>query len=205
MPVRDVCAALVAVAAAVALAVSIVRRKAGVAGERARQERKAARVAAMVGERRPTVAGPPDAATRPPAPGVPARPRPGRARSSASSGWWRPAIDAGGPDALAVVRTLAGAVFLGAVSDAMLLGHWYLVQPGLGREPLLELNRWLALTWPLEVGALLWPTGMLSVLSGIVDDGWNGTLGWFWVACAVTTLVLTVVTRGRSRRRPTRR
>jgi hypothetical protein len=94
-----------------------------------------------------------------------------------------------------VARTLAGALFLGAVSDAMLLGHWYLVQPGLGRGPLLELNRWLALTWPLEVGLLLWPTGMLSVLSGRVDDGWNGTLGWFWVACAVTTLALTAVTR----------
>ena len=77
----------------------------------------------------------------------------------------------------------------------MLLGHWYLVQPGLGREPLLELNRWLAFTWPVEVGALLWPTGMVSVLSGSTDDGWNGTLGWFWVACAITTLVLTVVTR----------
>jgi hypothetical protein len=102
---------------------------------------------------------------------------------------------AGGPDALAVARTIAGALFLGAVSDAMLLGHWYLVQPGLGRGPLLELIRWLALTWPLEVALLLWPTGMLSVLSGAVDDGWDGTLGWFWVACAVTTLVLTAVTR----------
>jgi hypothetical protein len=42
---------------------------------------------------------------------------------------------------------------------------------------------------------LLWPTGMLSVLSGSIDDGWNGLLGWFWVACAITTLVLTFVTR----------
>ena len=104
------------------------------------------------------------------------------------------AVDAGGPTVLALVRILAGAAFLGAVSDAMLLGHWYLVQPGLGRQPLLELNRWLAITWPIEVGALLWPTGMLSVLSGSIDDGWNGTLGWFWVACALTTLVLTFVT-----------
>lgn len=102
---------------------------------------------------------------------------------------------AGGPDVLAVVRTLVGAAFLGCVSDAMLLGHWYLVQPGLGRGPLSELNRWLAIVWPVEVAALLWPTGMLSVLSGRIDDGWNGLLGWFWVACAVTTLVLTFVTK----------
>ena len=49
------------------------------------------------------------------------------------------ALDAGGPPALAIARTLVGAIFLGAVSDAMLLGHWYLVQPGLTRAPLLQL------------------------------------------------------------------
>jgi hypothetical protein len=104
------------------------------------------------------------------------------------------AVGAGGPASLAVVRTLVGAAFLGAVSDAMLLGHWYLVQPGLGRAPLFELTRWVSLLWPVEVAALLWPRGMLSVLSGAVDDGWNGTLGWFWVACAVATIVLARVT-----------
>ena len=62
-------------------------------------------------------------------------------------------------------------------------------------EPLNELVRWTMWIWPLEVAALLWPTGMLSVLSGSVDDGWNGTLGWFWLACVVTTIVLCVVTR----------
>jgi hypothetical protein len=102
---------------------------------------------------------------------------------------------AGGPDVLAVVRTLVGAAFLGSLSDAMLLGHWYLVQPGLTRQPLNELVRWTMLIWPFEVAAMLWPTGMLSVLAGSVDDGWNGTLGWMWLACAVTTIVLCVVTR----------
>ena len=37
---------------------------------------------------------------------------------------------------------------------------------------------------------LLLPTGMVSVLNGTIDDGYNGMLGWFWVACAVTTIVL---------------
>src|SRR5437660_6400007 len=46
--VRDVCAALVGAGALGALAVSIVRRKAGVAGERAREARTAARVGARV-------------------------------------------------------------------------------------------------------------------------------------------------------------
>ena len=197
VPVREVSSFGVAAAATVALAVSIVRRKAGVAGERARKERKAARVAVMAGTPNPQpAASPVDEPVRefPPALDLVA-PLIGLVGLVAAG------VAAGGPDALAVARTLAGALFLGAVSDAMLLGHWYLVQPGLGRGPLLELNRYLALTWPLEVGLLLWPTGMLSVLSGSVDDGWDGTLGWFWVACAVTTLILTAVTRAALRER----
>jgi hypothetical protein len=76
----------------------------------------------------------------------------------------------------------------------MLLGHWYLVQPGLPRRPLLELNRWAAAVWPLEVAAFLWPTGMVSVLNGSIDDGWGGLLGWVWVVSALTTIGLVVVT-----------
>src|SRR5262249_57801268 len=49
VPVRDVSAALVALAAAFALGVSIVRRPAGVAHERERVASRSARVAAMTG------------------------------------------------------------------------------------------------------------------------------------------------------------
>ena len=192
--VRDLSAGMVSASTGVALVLSIVRRRAGVAGERARQERRTARVAAMTGiEREPSSldAGipefPPVADLVAPLVGV--------------VGLVSAGLAAGGPAPLAVVRTLVGAAFLGAVTDAMLLGHWYLVQPGLGRTPLLELNRWLALVWPLEVAALLWPTGMLSVFSGTVDDGYGGLLGWFWGACAVSTLVLTGVTRAALRER----
>jgi hypothetical protein len=188
VPLRDVCSALVAVSATVALGVSIARRRAGVAGERAREERRTARVAAMTGIDRDAQARDGEAAEFPPALDL-------IAPMIGVVGLVSGGLAAGGPDVLAVVRTLAGAAFLGAVSDAMLLGHWYLVQPGLGREPLNELNRWVAFVWPVEVGALLWPTGMISVFTGAVDDGWKGTLGWFWLACAVTTLALTVVTR----------
>ena len=96
---------------------------------------------------------------------------------------------------------LVGAVFLGAVSDAMLLGHWYLVQPGLARGPLIELVRWAGWSWPFEVAVLLWPTGMVSVLNGTIDDGDNGLLGWFWVASTVATLALVVATRAALRER----
>ncbi|MEE2767757.1 MAG: hypothetical protein VX833_00910 [Actinomycetota bacterium] len=110
-------------------------------------------------------------------------------------------LDAGGPPVLAVARTLIGAAFLGAVSDAMLLGHWYLVQPGLARGPLLDLVRWARWLWPVELGALLWPTGMMSVLAGTVDDGYGGLLGWFWLACSVASIALLGATRAALRER----
>ena len=37
---------------------------------------------------------------------------------------------------------------------------------------------------------MLLPTGMVTVLNGTIDDGYGGMLGWFWLACAVTTIVL---------------
>jgi hypothetical protein len=194
VPVRDVAAAGVALAAAGALAVSVRRRRAGVAGQRADVERRSARVRAMTGiDRRPPE---PDrsAPEFPPALDL-------VAPAVGTVGLLAAAVDAGGPVALALLRTFAGAAFLGAVSDAMLLGHWYLVQPGLARRPLLELVRWLAVVWPVEVAALLLPIGMLSVLSGSVDDGYNGLLGWFWVACALGTIVLCAVTRAALRER----
>ena len=77
----------------------------------------------------------------------------------------------------------------------MLLGHWYLVQPGLARGPLLELVRWSGWLWVPEVVLLLVPTGMVSVINGTIDDSYNGLLGWFWIACAVTTIGLVIVTR----------
>jgi hypothetical protein len=111
------------------------------------------------------------------------------------------AVDAGGNLFVSLLRTFAGAAFLGSVTDAMLLGHWYLVQPGLPRRHLNELVQAVGWVWPLEVGALLLPTGMISVWTGAVDDGWNGTLGWFWGACAIATIVLVFVTKAALRER----
>ena len=64
------------------------------------------------------------------------------------------------------------------------------------RGPLLELIRWLGAIWPLRGG---WCSSgrraWCSVINGSIDDGYNGLLGWFWIACAVTTIVLVGVTR----------
>jgi len=45
------------------------------------------------------------------------------------------------------------------------------------------------------VAVLLWPPGMVSVLKGTIDDGWHGTLGRFWLGCAIATVVLAFLTR----------
>jgi hypothetical protein len=101
---------------------------------------------------------------------------------------------AGGPYLLAVARLVVGAVFLGSVSDAMLLGHWYLVQPGLPRGPVKELVAWTALAWPFEIAVFLWPIGMVQVINGVVADGYHGVLGWIWIGCAVLTIGLVGLT-----------
>ncbi len=188
IPVRDVAAVGVILATLVALAVSIVRRRAGVAGQAEAVERRAARVAAMTGIDRDVQTRDTDAVEFPPALDLVA-PILGMVGLVAAG------LDAGDPAALSVARVLVGAAFLGAVSDAMLLGHWYLVQPGLARGPVLELVRWTGWLWAPELVVMLWPTGMVSVLNGEIDDGYNGLLGWFWSACVVTTIGLVIVTR----------
>lgn len=102
---------------------------------------------------------------------------------------------------VSLLRILVGTAFLGAVSDAMLLGHWYLVQPGLPRSILGELVTALRWITPVEIAVMLLPTGMISVINGSIDDGWGGMLGWFWIACAITTVVLTEVTRAAMKER----
>lgn len=194
VPVRQAAAVGVVLAAGVALAVSIARKRAGVAGQRERRQQATARVAAMTGIEREEATFDADAPEFPPALDL-------VAPAVGAVGLVAAGVAAGDPALLSVVRTLVGAAFLGVVTDAMLLGHWYLVQPGLARGPLLELVRWTGWVWPFEVAALLWPVGMVSVLDGTIDDAYGGILGWFWVACALTTIVLVVVTRAALRER----
>lgn len=198
VPVRDVASLAVVAATSWALLSSIMRRRAGVSGASAEHDRRTERVAAMTGIDRespvPRVAGAefdPRLDLVPVAVGV--------------VGLVAAAIDAtdGGlyDGMVSLLRVMVGAAFLGAVTDAMLLGHWYLVQPGLPRRHLNELVAAMGVIWPLEVLVMLLPTGMISVFTGTVDDGWGGVLGWFWAACALTTGVLVRVTRAALRER----
>jgi hypothetical protein len=186
--IRNVGGVAVAIACLLPLVQSITRRRAGVRGFLEQHDERSERVARMTGiERaasaRDSVVGPefdPRLDLLPVILGVPVLVAAG--------------VAAGGADVLAVVRIITGAVFLGLVSDAMLLGHWYLVQPGLPRRHVNEIVKAFLWVWPIEVAVMLVPTGMFSVFSGTVDDGWSGQLGWFWAACAITTGVLAVVT-----------
>ncbi len=188
LPVRDAASVGVTVATAVALVSSILRRKAGVSGQRALAEARSARVAAMTGIDREAAEKDTSAKEFDPRLDLVA-PVIGVVGVVAAG------LEAGGPTWLAVSRFVVGAAFLGAITDAMLLGHWYLVQPGLARGALLELVRWSTWLWVPEVALLLVPTGMVSALNGTIDDGYDGLLSWFWLACAVTTIGLLITTR----------
>ena len=204
---RNLSATAVVVASLGTLAVSIQRKGAGVARQRDEADRKKARVAEMLASR----------GNEPATASMQMRDEFGRVsgevdRELSDGPEFPPILDliapvvgavglvfagvaAGGSTWLSVARVLVGALFLGAVTDAMLLGHWYLVQPGLSRKPIVELNDWLLKLWPVEVAVMLIPTGMISVINGSVDDKWGGMLGWMWIACALTTGVLAFVTR----------
>jgi hypothetical protein len=173
-------------ATGIALLVSVVRRRAGVRGREELRAERRARVAAMVGrdvEESDTENGP----EFPPALDL-------IAPIFGAVGLLGAAVFAGGPYGLAAARLLVGAAFLGSVSDAMLLGHWYLVQPGLRRDALKQLVLYTAAVWPFEILVFLWPTGMVQVINGTIDDGYNGLLGWIWIACAISTIVLVGLT-----------
>ena len=196
---RELASIAVAATCLFGLVVSIVRKSAGVSGQTAEHDRRSERVAAMTGIERERDAAaiargpefPPFLDVVPVVVGTV-----GLLFAAVA------AVPNGGADiATSILRTLAGAAFLGAVTDAMLLGHWYLVQPGLPRRLLNDIVTAVGWTWPVEVVSLLIPIGMISVWTGTVDDGWGGVLGWFWAACAVTTIVLVFVTRAALRER----
>ena len=172
-----------------ALLVSIARRKAGVKGQRELRRFRADRVSAMLEDRdQIKVSNTVTIKEFPPVLDL-------IAPAIGTLGLIVAAVDAAGSIWLSVARTLVGAAFLGAVSNSMLLGHWYLVQPGLSRDPIFTLVNWTGLLWLPELVLLCIPTGMFSVLNGTIDDNYNGLLGWFWVACVLATICLVIVTR----------
>lgn len=188
VPIREISAAAVVIATGVVGWVSWDRRKAGVALQRERVYARSQRIVEMTGIDRAehefdesVPEFPPNLDLIAPALGL--------------VGVIAGGVAAGDPMWLTVGRTLIGALFLGCISDAMLLGHWYLTQPGLPRAPLLELVKYLGYLWPVHTILFLFNPGMIQALNGTIDDGYNGMLSWFWLACVITTIVLIIVTR----------
>lgn len=72
---------------------------------------------------------------------------------------------------LAALHLIAGATFLGAVTNGMMLGHWYLNQPGLRPWALARLTQ-LAMVATGAVGLL----GLVSVMQ-LTDAATEGVLG----------------------------
>jgi hypothetical protein len=202
VPLRDAASVGVMISCAVALWVSVRRKSAGVSGARAEFDRRSERVAAMTGIERAVDAPPVDGGGSAVAVGPEFPPILDLVSVAFGTiGLLAAAIDAGGNTSVAIARTLVGAAFIGALSDGMLLGHWYLTQPGLPRVLLNEMVNALAWLWPFEVLVMLLPTGMIAVLTGSVDDGWGGMLGWMWVMCSITTIILIFVTKAALRER----
>ncbi len=195
VPVREAASLGVVISCVVVLAVSIRRKGAGVSEAQAEHDRRSERVAAMTGIERTVDDSPAerdhDVDSGPEfAPVLDLIPV-----AIGTVGLIAASFDAGGNPAVALARTLVGAAFIGAISDAMLLGHWYLTQPGLPRRLLNEMVAALKWLWPAEVLVMLLPTGMIAVLTGSVDDGWGGMLGWMWLMCSITTIILIFVTQ----------
>ncbi len=82
-----------------------------------------------------------------------------------------------------VFSTLTGAIALGAVTDGMLLGHWYLVDPRLPR-------------WALKSLAVAGASAILAdaaVLAGRGAFGWDpdtAIVGWAFVALVAMSALL---------------
>jgi len=187
--VRNAGAAIMALAAALVLWSSVVRRGAGVSGQREQRAARAARVASMVGTARPTTPATPETTGKEFDPRLDLlAPIAGTVALAGAAAF------VGGDYPLSLARLEIGALFLGAVTDAMLLGHWYLVQPGLSRDALKQMVTIVGVLWPFELVVWLIPTGMISVLNGSIDDGYDGLTGWMWVLASITTIGLVVAT-----------
>lgn len=176
-----------AVAALYGIGLSAVRRRAGVSGRKVLNRARRERVAEMPGAQRAAGGSECDVELQqrefPPIVDL----------IAAGIGFltiFLAAPISGGTYWVAALRLVIGACMLGAVSDAMLLGHWYLTQPGLPRDPLKELVRWTAIVTPFAIASWLIPTGIPAVFTGEINDGFSGLLGWVWVVSGATTLLL---------------
>ena len=98
----------------------------------------------------------------------------------------------------ALIQILAGAVFLGAVLDGLLLGHWYLTDRRLPREHIRRFSTILLVSVAIEIVALLLfglggdavDTAGFSVILGV-----SGLTTWLAIGMAGCTLLIAFLIR----------
>jgi hypothetical protein len=102
-----------------------------------------------------------------------------------------------GSGVVALLQLLAGAAFLGAVMDGLLLGHWYLTDRGLTRTPINRTTDLLLVGVALEAAALLvggfGPTEATSEFNPLLTSA--GLASWIALGMVATTALIAVMIR----------
>jgi len=98
---------------------------------------------------------------------------------------------------VAAFQLLAGAAFLGAVTDGLLLGHWYLTDRGLTRAPIERLTLALIIATGFEVVAVLLggfgPTGDDTQFNPLLTSA--GLAAWIALGMVATTALIAFLIR----------
>jgi hypothetical protein len=107
------------------------------------------------------------------------------------------AATAEGSYAVALLQLLAGAAFLGAVMDGLLLGHWYLTDRGLGRRPINRTTNFLIVAVALEGLAVMLggfgPTQDTAAFNPILTSA--GLASWIALGMVGTTALIAFLIR----------
>jgi hypothetical protein len=102
-----------------------------------------------------------------------------------------------GSYAVAVLQLLAGAAFLGAVLDGLLLGHWYLTDRGLSRTPINRYTTLLIVAVILEAAAVVsggfGPTKTTAEINPLLTS--VGLASWIALGMVGTTALIAVLIR----------
>jgi hypothetical protein len=98
---------------------------------------------------------------------------------------------------VALFQLVAGAAFLGSVTDGLLLGHWYLTDRGLARAAIDRYTTAMLITIPVETVAVIsggfQGTGSSQAINPLLTAG--ALAPWIALGMVGTTLLIAVLTR----------
>ena len=100
-----------------------------------------------------------------------------------------------GSHAVGLLQLLAGAAFLGAVTDGLLLGHWYLTDRGLTRTPINRYTLFLIVAVVLETAAVIGggfgPTPASRAINPLLTAA--GLASWIALGMVAATALIAVL------------